>query len=88
MDLGGEAVLTLRGCGPLPTCHDTKAGVMHVNEDPRLPRARAIPATEISRKAAAVVQGIFPDFGKKMSQAGSDLECGSLLPHSKEKMLK
>ena len=52
MDLCGEAILILRGSGPLPPCQDTEAGVMHVSEDPRLLRARAIPATECSRKAA------------------------------------
>ncbi len=53
---------------------------MHVNRDPRLVRARAIPATEFSRGAAANVLLIFRDFSQKMPLARFGLECGSLLP--------
>ena len=53
---------------------------MHVNGDPRLLRARAIPATEFSRGAAANVLLIFRDFSQKMWLARFGLECGSLLP--------
>jgi len=52
---------------------------MHVNRDPRLLRARAIPATEFSRGAAANVLPIFRDFGQKMPLARFGLECSSLL---------
>ena len=52
---------------------------MHVNGDPRLLRARAIPATECSRGAAASVLLIFRDFSQKMSLARFGLECSSLL---------
>jgi len=55
---------------------------MHVNGDPRLRRARVIPATEFSRGAAANVLLIFRDFSQKMSLARCGLECGSLLPLS------
>ena len=53
---------------------------MHVNGDPRLLRARAIPATELSRGNAANVLLIFRDFSQKMPLARFGLECGSLLP--------
>ena len=49
---------------------------MHVNGDPRLLRARAIPATEFSRGAAANVLPIFRDFSQKMSLARFGLVCG------------
>ena len=55
---------------------------MHVNRDPRVLRARAIPATEFSRGAAANVLLIFRDFSQKMPLARFGLECGSLLPLS------
>jgi len=55
---------------------------MHVNRDPRLVRAGAIPATEFSRGAAANVLPIFRDFSQKAPLARFGLECGSLLPLS------
>ena len=72
----------MRGCGPLRPSKDTEAGVIHVDRDPRLVRARAIPATEFSRGAAANVLLIFRDFSQKMPLARFGLECGSLLPLS------
>ena len=56
--------------------------MIHVDRDPRLVRARAIPATEFSRGAAANVLLIFRDFSQKMPLARFGLECGSLLPLS------
>ena len=55
---------------------------MHVNRDPRLIKARAIPATEFSRGAAGDVLLIFRDFSQKMPLARFGLECGSELPLS------
>jgi hypothetical protein len=52
MDLGGEAVLILQGCGGLRPWENTKAGVMLVTEDPPLIRVRMNPTTESSRWAA------------------------------------
>src|SRR5208337_1970750 len=72
MDLGGEAVLTLRGCSPLPTCQNSEAGVMHATEDPRLLRPKAIPARECSRKAARNVPATGRNYEKDVKIDGTN----------------